>query len=216
MAERPRVCELLHRARHGQAEAWQQLLETSRNYLARLARVQIDRRLRGKVTPSDIVQETFVEAFRSLERFSGTSEQEWLAWLRRILAHRLAHAARHFLLARGRDVRLEQQWDQALDQSSQRIAAMASPQSSPSKHAMRLEEARLLAEVLSQLPAHYQEVIIARHLEQLSFPEVAARMGQTEAAVKKTWVRALAALRRGWKEIHNGPTRIDSQHAPFE
>lgn len=213
--DKARVRELLDRARRGEGQAWQQLLEASRNYLGLLARVQIDRRLQGKVTPSDIVQETFVAAFRSFGRFSGTTVEEWLAWLRRILAHRLAHAARRFLLARGRDVRLEQEWDQEMDESSHRMVAIASPQSTPSKQAMRLEEARLLADVLSRLPVHYQEVIIARHLEQLSFPEVAARMGQSEAAVKKTWARALAALRRAWREDCNDSTRTGSQHAAF-
>ena len=54
----------------------------------------------------------------------------------------------------------------------------------------------LVADALSQLPEDYREVLILRHLESLSFPEVAKRMGRTLSSVDKLWVRALARLRR--------------------
>jgi RNA polymerase sigma factor, sigma-70 family len=54
----------------------------------------------------------------------------------------------------------------------------------------------LVADALSQLPKDYREVLILRHLEGLSFPEVAKRMGRTLSSVDKLWVRALARLRR--------------------
>ena len=75
-------------------------------------------------------------------------------------------------------------------------AARRPPLSSPSQRVVRREQAVLLADALEQLPADYREVIILSHLEELSFPEVARRMGRTIDSVKNVWARALAKLRR--------------------
>ena len=67
---------------------------------------------------------------------------------------------------------------------------------SPSQQASRREQAVLLADALGKLTDDYREAIVLRHLEGLSFPEVARRMGRSEDSVKKLWARALAKLRR--------------------
>jgi RNA polymerase sigma-70 factor (ECF subfamily) len=67
---------------------------------------------------------------------------------------------------------------------------------SPSRQASRREQAVLLADALGKLPEAYREVIILSHLEGLSFPEVARRLGRTLDSVKNLWARALARLRR--------------------
>ena len=72
--------------------------------------------------------------------------------------------------------------------------------SSPSNQASRREQAVLLADALGQLPSDYREVIILSHLEGLSFPEVAQRMGRSVNSVKNLWARALARLRRSLGE----------------
>src|SRR5438045_1157805 len=69
-------------------------------------------------------------------------------------------------------------------------------QSSPSQQASRREQSVLLAEALARLPPEWRELLILRHLEGLTFPEVAQRMGRTVDSVKKLWPRALANLRR--------------------
>ena len=73
---------------------------------------------------------------------------------------------------------------------------LVAPLSSPSQQAIRRERSVLLAEALGQLPADWRELLILRHLEGLTFPEVARRMGRTVDSVKKQWPRALAGLRR--------------------
>src|SRR5262249_49401100 len=94
------------------------------------------------------------------------------------------------------DVRLEQDLAVELDQSSHLLdRGLAARGSSPSQQAARHELAILLADHLSRLPADYREGIILRHLEGLSFPEVAGRMDRTLDSVKKLWARALAQLR---------------------
>ena len=85
---------LLRCARQGDAGAMGTLLDMYRQYLSLLARLQLSRSLLGKVSGSDIVQETFLNAKRGFADFRGETEREWMAWLRRILANRLAEVAR--------------------------------------------------------------------------------------------------------------------------
>jgi RNA polymerase sigma-70 factor (ECF subfamily) len=197
MGERELVAtELWHKARAGDGPALGELLERYRSYLALLARMQISRRLQGKVDPLDVVQETFLEAHRDFGQFRGGSEKEFARWLRQILATNLANLFRRYYGARCRDVRLERQLVLDLDQSSRALGqAMIAPHSSPSQQAARREQAVLLADALEDLPADYREVIILRHLEGLSFPEVACRMGRTVNSVEKLWARGLTRLR---------------------
>src|SRR4051794_15936530 len=77
-----------------------------REILRRFARRRIDRRLRGRVDESDLVQETLLQAFLSREQVRGESEPERIGWLRKILMSKLAAAHRHFRRQR-RDVRRE-------------------------------------------------------------------------------------------------------------
>ncbi|MCI0464778.1 MAG: sigma-70 family RNA polymerase sigma factor [Gemmataceae bacterium] len=193
---RPDPEELLRRARAGSGPARGQLLERYRPYLLLLARLQIGRRLQGKVDAADLVQDTFLDAHRHFARFRGRTEAEVLSWLRQILASHLANLVRHYLGTRRRDVRLERELAGELEDSSRLLdQGLVAKQSSPSERAAHREQAVLLADALAQLPETYREVLILRHLEELSFPEVARRMNRTLEAVKKLWARALAYLR---------------------
>jgi RNA polymerase sigma-70 factor (ECF subfamily) len=162
-----------------------------------LARVHIGRRLQSKVDAADVVQDTFLEAHRRFGRFQGTTEAEFVSWLRHILAANLAMLVRHYLGTRGRDVRLERELAFDLDHSSQVLGrGLLAGSSSPSQRAIRRERAVLLADALGQLSETYREVIVLRHLEGLSFPEVARRMQRSLDSVKNLWARALGQLRR--------------------
>lgn len=173
------------------------LLESYRNYLLLLARMQIGRLFQGKVDAADLVQETFLAAHRDLGRFRGTTEQEFAGWLRQILACRLADLRRRYLGAKRRDLRLERQLADAVDRSSEALAGgLVARQSSPSQHVARHEQAVRLANALGRLPRDYGEVIILRHMEGLSFPAIAERMGRSLDSVDKLWVRGLARLRQ--------------------
>jgi RNA polymerase sigma-70 factor, ECF subfamily len=188
--------ELLRRARADPTTALGQLLELYRSYLELLARVQIGRRLRGKVDAADLVQETFLEAYRHFAQFQGTTQGEWTSWLRHILAARLSKLVRHYLGTQGRDVRLERNLAAELDRSSRVLdQGLLASSSSPSRRAACREQALLLAEALARLPEDYREVLILRHLEGLSFPQVAERMGRSLDSFKHLWTRGLARLR---------------------
>jgi RNA polymerase sigma-70 factor, ECF subfamily len=188
---------LLREAREGDAATLGRLLELYRRYLTLLASVQIGQRLKGKVDAEDLVQDTFLEAHRSFERFRGTSEGELVVWLRQILAANLADLLRRYLGTQGRDIRLEREIEDAFDRSSILLdRGLAARQSSPSQQAVRREQAVLLADALAQLPEDYREVLVLRHLEGLTFPEVARRMQRSLDSVEKLWMRGLARLRQ--------------------
>jgi RNA polymerase sigma-70 factor (ECF subfamily) len=187
---------LLPLARAGEADALGQLLESYRNYLELLARLQIGRRLQSKVDAADLVQETFLDAYATFAAFRGTTERELVGWLRQVLAYNLASLVRRYCGTGRRNVDLERQLARELDESSQALDhGLVAASSSPSQQAARGEQAVLLADALGLLPADYREVIILRQLEGLTFPEVARQMGRSQESVKKLWVRGLARLR---------------------
>jgi RNA polymerase sigma-70 factor (ECF subfamily) len=191
---------LLAEARQGRGESLGALLELYRNYLHLLARTQIDLHLQARCNPSDLVQETFLQACHHFDQFRGDNAQELLAWLRGIFLHSLARLVEKQLLAQKRDARREVSLDFLERSSAQFDEALISQCSSPSAQAEHRELAALVADQLAQLPAAYREVIVLRNLEGLAFDEVARRMGRTAGAVRILWLRALEELRRQYEE----------------
>jgi RNA polymerase sigma-70 factor (ECF subfamily) len=199
------LARLLGALRSGDAAAQGEILLRYQPWLRLLARLEIDSRFQGKFDPSDIVQQTLLEACRALPQFRGQTEAELAAWLRQILAHVLAHEIRRYRGTQQRDLAREVSLEQSLAQSSQRLGAvLAAPGSSPSQQAARHEQEVLLADVLARLPEDYRDVIVLRNLEGLSHEAIARRLGRSEGAVRMLWVRALARLREelrsaGWE-----------------
>jgi RNA polymerase sigma-70 factor (ECF subfamily) len=192
---------LLVLAKAGDGAALGRLLERYRNYMGLLVRLQVGRRLRRKVDVEDLLQEVWLEIHRKIVTFRGSSEREFLMWVRRMIGSILANQVRHFLGTKCRDLRLERALVDELDQSSRALnRSLIAPQSTPSQQAVRREQAVILADALQGLPEDYREVIILRQLEGLSFPDVARRLGRTEDSVKNVWLRALARLRRTLEE----------------
>jgi RNA polymerase sigma-70 factor, ECF subfamily len=186
---------LIEQARRGEPGALDRLLESYRNYLRLLARTGVDATLRGKADPSDLVQDTYLRAFRDFGQFRGATEAELAGWLRQILARTLANRARH-ARARKRALAREQSLDQLLGRSSQAMERLlASAAHSPSESAQRRDLGVVLADVLAELSAEQREVVVLRHLEGLGWDEVAERMGRTPGAVRMLRTRALKQLR---------------------
>ncbi len=168
--------------------------ERFRGYLRVLARMQLDDRLRSKLDPSDIVQQTLLQAHRGLGEFRGRSDAEMAAWLRQILARNLSHAVRDF----GRDKRnvaRERSLRAAVDASSARLEAwLVADQSSPSHQAMRNEQLFVLCEALEQLPPAQREAVQLHYWQGCTLAEIAQRLDRTPAA-------AAGLLKRGMRKL---------------
>ena len=129
------------------AEAHAHTLERFREYLRLLARLHLDPRLRGKLDPSDVVQQALLQAYQARAQFRGTTPAQCKAWLRQILARTMANACRDLARAK-RDVALERSLQAAVDDSSARLEAwLIAEQASPSQQAEQQEQLlRLMVE----------------------------------------------------------------------
>jgi RNA polymerase sigma-70 factor (ECF subfamily) len=195
-----RPSELIEQARNGSSLAVGRLLELYLHYLKILATTQLDQKLRHRVSPSDIVQETVCEAHRDFHQFRGGSEREFVAWLRKILVNNLARVVERHVLAGKRDVRREfslQQMQKAMDRSTMQMDALLIAQGdTPSEVALEHERGVYLANCIAQLPEDYRTVVMLRNFQSLPFSEVANRMERTSGAVRMLWLRALEQLKR--------------------
>lgn len=181
---------LLALARAGDQHALGEVLEGYRQFLRLLARSRVGRELRARLDPSDLVQETLLEAQRDFQQFHGENRAELAGWLRQILLRNLADQCKHHQ-SQKRDVGREQPLELLVKKTPESLAA---PLSTPSAHALKLEQEGALATALAQLPPDYREVLTLRHLQGESFETIAARMGRTPGAVRMLWMRALEQL----------------------
>jgi RNA polymerase sigma-70 factor, ECF subfamily len=198
-SNRPDVPSLISRARRGHGSSVGVLLQLYHNYLSVLAATHVEKRLQPRVSPSDIVQETMLRAHANFAQFRGGTEGELLAWLRQILVNNLAKFVEQHVLAARRDVRREvsiERLGRALEQSTIQLAALLPAEmATPSAAAQQREEAVVLADRLSALPADYREVLMLRNLEGLPFEVVAERMERSVSAARMLWLRAIEKLR---------------------
>ncbi len=170
-------------------------LEPFRRYLEVLARVHLDPRLRGKLDPADIVQQTFLRACAALPELRNRTPESLAAWLRKILARTLADTVKHYHRDR-RDVDLEQALEADLDQSASGLAGfLAADQTSPSEAAQRNEELLRLANALADLPEPMREVVILKHCRGQTLQQIADHIGRSVPAVASLLRRGLEALR---------------------
>lgn len=200
-----RVEQLLDEARRGHLDPLGELLELYRNYLTILATTQFNRRLRRRMNPSDLVQETMLAAHRDFGKFRGSTEREFLGWLRQILINSLHHAVETHLKAQKRDVRCEisiEQVSAALDRSVVNFAnVLADSGPSPSTQMRKREHAVALADQLAKLRPQYRDVIVLRNLQGLSFDEIADRMDRKAGAVRMLWLRAIEKFKQVYEPI---------------
>jgi len=165
------------------------------DYLSVLARMHLDHRLRGKLDPSDVVQQTLLQAQRAIHDFRGGTDAEMAAWLRQILARNLTHAARDYGRHK-RDVACERSLQQAMDASSARLEAwLAADQSSPSQRGQRNEQILLLCQALEKLPEGQREAVQLHYWQECTLNEISRRMERSPAAVAGLLKRGIKQLR---------------------
>lgn len=194
-ASQPNLNELLQRAQAGDRDCLDRLFSACRGYLGVAARAQVETWLQAKVDASDLVQQTMLEAHRDFERFQGETEQEWWAWLRRILKHNVADFVRSYKGTAKRQVRREVRLRSPGDGTSH-VGAMepVARDRSPSQQIAQVDEVLRVSRAVESLSDDHREVIMLRNLHRLSFSEIAEKMDRTRPAVQMLWMRAIKKL----------------------
>lgn len=186
---------LLGAARGGDKNAAGDLLEQYRGPLRATAAAALPAELRAKLSASDLVQQTFLDAQRRLDSFQGESPEMLAAWLRATLLNKLRDELRRMNSpARAGAVEL------SLEADSHLLKGLTSDSSGPFEKACRAEQEQHLNDCLARLRADYREAIHLRHRDNFSFGEIAQRLNLSENAARKLWVRAIAELREMLRE----------------
>jgi RNA polymerase sigma-70 factor (ECF subfamily) len=189
------ITALLAQARDGDVRALNQLFAACRGYITLIAQSQVEGNLKAKLDPSDLVQQTLLEAYQEFANFRGTTTPEWLGWLRGILGHNAADFVRCYRMVDKRRVDREIHLGVACpNPSGARGFEPADEGETPSQQLVRHEREILVAEAVARLEADQQTVIQLRNLQRLPFAEVALRMGRSRPAVQMLWMRAIRKL----------------------
>jgi RNA polymerase sigma-70 factor (ECF subfamily) len=171
-------------------------LERYREYVRLLARLHVDPRLRAKLDPSDVVQETLLKAWQSLDQFHGKTEVELQGWLRVILANTLKDSLRRFWGAT-RNVAREQSLEARLEESSARLEAwLADPSSSPGTRLVRQEQLLAVADALAHLTEDERTAVELHYIQGYTLQAIGEQMQRTAKAVGGLLVRGMRKLRR--------------------
>ncbi len=177
---------LVDRARNGERSAFEELVDFNRSRLEALIRSRLGPHLRPRVSVEDVSQETFLQAFRSIEQFRWQGEHSFIRWLVRIAENVIRKE--HRSLVPPRKVRLQ---------------PPVKEQASPSKEMRRNERFDRLEDALSHLRDDHRQVIVLSRIEGLRIGEIARRMKRSESAVRNLLLRALKELRKSFGDTES-------------
>jgi len=190
-------------AAQGDPQCWESLVGGSRQRLYRMVAFRLDQRLQGRVDPSDVLQDAYLEAWQDLPAYLRQPAMPFFLWLRGIAGNKLRELHRHHLGTQMRDPRREVSiYDGAMPETT--TAALAAQLmdnlTGASEQAVRLELKLRLQDALNTMDPLDREVLALRHFEQLSPVETARVLGIKEKAAGMRYLRALRRL----KEILDG------------
>jgi RNA polymerase sigma-70 factor, ECF subfamily len=198
---------LLQKAAEGDRAAWGTLLERHRGRLRRMVEFHLDRRLKGRIDPSDVIQEAYLEASTRLPEHRQGQALPFFLWLRLLTRQRLAQLHRFHLKAQVRDAGREISLYQGAlpNATSAALAAqLLGRLTRPSEAAVRAEMKVRLQEALNGLDPTDREVLALRHFEQLSTSETATVLAISEEATKKRHIRAVRRLKEVLSSMPGG------------
>jgi len=175
---------VLRDALTGSGKALEQVYERAAPRLLAYIRLRMGRDLRARLESRDILQATLLRSFERFDDFRGSDARSLAAWLARIAEREIADRADFHHRQRrdaGREVALEP-------------TDMPAPVRSALTQAILDEQARQLEAAMDALIDAHREIILLRKFEELSFPEIARRLGKSEDACRMQFARAMTAL----------------------
>jgi RNA polymerase sigma-70 factor (ECF subfamily) len=198
---------LLRAAAQGDRTGWGTLLGQHRDRLRRMVALRLDPRLQGRVDPSDVLQETYLEASVRLAEYLQNPTMPFFLWLRFLAGQKLLTLHRHHLGTQMRDAGREVSLDRGglPETSSAALAAqLLGRDTRPSVAAVRAELKIRLQEALNGMDPLEREVLALRHFEQLSLAETAQLLGLTESGASRRHLRALKRLKEVLSQMPGG------------
>jgi RNA polymerase sigma-70 factor (ECF subfamily) len=189
---------LVERARGGDTAAAGEVLVRHRARLRRMVEARLDRRVRGRIDPSDVLQDSLVDAVAKLPEYLADPKVPLFLWLRLVVGERLSKIHRDHLGAQVRDAGREVslfRGPMPAASSAALAAHLLGKETSPTQAAVRAERLLRLQEALNALDPLDREVLSLRHFEELTHVEAARVLDIGEAAAAKRYVRALKRLR---------------------
>ena len=190
--------ELLRRAAAGDQAARAAPWERHRARLRQKVRLRLDRRLQGRVDPSDVLQDAYLDLAARLPDYARERPMPTYLWLRLVTGQRLAQVHRQHLGAAMRDAGREVSlYRGALPQASSAslAAQLLGRFTTASQAAIRAERQLQLQEILNGLDPMDREILALRHFEQLTNGEAAQVLGLSKTAANNRYIRALGRLR---------------------
>jgi RNA polymerase sigma-70 factor, ECF subfamily len=198
MGDQGEVDDFLRRAGEGDQPALAAIFALHRDRLEQMVRLRMDRRLQGRIDPSDVLQETFLEAMRRVQDFARRPTTSVYLWLRFLTAQKLVDLTRRHLGSKMRDAGQEIALHRgSLPQASSvsLAAQLLGRFTSPSRAVIRAETQLHVQEALNSMDPIDREVLALRHFELLTNDEVAQVLGLSKAAASNRYVRALKRLK---------------------
>ena len=189
---------LLARATAGDANALADLFTGYRERLKRMVALRLDRRLTGRVDPSDVIQEAFLEVHKRFKEYARDASVPFFLWLRLVTGQKLTDCHRHHLGAKMRDAGQEVSlYRGAMPQASSLslAAQLLGKLTSASQAAIRAEHKLHVQEALNSMEPLDREVLVLRHFEHLTNDEAALVLGLRKSAASQRYIRALKRLK---------------------
>ena len=188
--------ELLSRAANADPTATGMLFSRSRKRLKQAVQLRLDQRLTSRVDPSDIVQESLLDAAQRLPQYLIERPLPFYPWLRQVTLDRLKKVHRFHLRTQRRAV--DREWvAEGRDQSGVKLAEFFASQSgTPSQAALLAEQHRELEAAVDKLPETDRELLVMRYLEEMPSDEAAASLGISLNTYAQRHVRAVQRLRK--------------------
>ena len=189
---------VMQKAQGGDESALAELFARHRERLRSMVRLRLDRRLQGRIDPSDVLQEAYVDLARRLPEYVANPTLPFYLWLRTLTGQKMIDLHRQHLGTKMRDVGQEVSlYRGALPAaSSVSLAAhLLGRLTTPSMAAMRAETQLRVQEALNSMDPIDREVLTLRHFEMLSNEETAQVLGLGKSAASNRYVRALKRLK---------------------
>lgn len=186
------------KAAAGNEAAVGELLDEHRIRLRRIVSFRLDRRLKGRVDPSDILQDAYLEASKRMEDYIKHPDMPFFLWLRFLTEQSMQAMHRHHLgrqkRAADREVSIDRH--QGTGDTSEAIAArLFDKRTDPGDAVAKAELFARIRSALDAMDPVDREVLALRHFEDLSNAETAEVLGLQTSAASKRYIRAVDRLR---------------------